>query len=42
MLKELEEFFVNYHALEAVEYRVLDKVGPAAARKLLKKARKAA
>jgi inorganic pyrophosphatase len=31
-LKELEEFFVNYHQLTGKEYRVLDVKGPGAAR----------
>ena len=39
-LKELEEFFVNYHALEGSKFRVLGHRGPPEATKLLKKARK--
>src|SRR5579863_3111419 len=30
-VKELEEFFVNYHALEGKKYRILDVRGPAEA-----------
>ena len=30
-VKELEEFFVNYHALEGKKYRILDVKGPAEA-----------
>lgn len=32
-LKELEEFFVNYHELDAQKYRVLDIKGPGEARR---------
>jgi inorganic pyrophosphatase len=32
-LKELEEFFVNYHDLEGKKYRILDVKGPAEARR---------
>jgi inorganic pyrophosphatase len=32
-MKELEEFFVNYHALSGKEYRIVDLKGPGAARK---------
>jgi inorganic pyrophosphatase len=35
-LKELEEFFVDYHRLSGKEYRVLDAKGPGRARKLVK------
>jgi inorganic pyrophosphatase len=35
-LKELEEFFVNYHQLSGKEYKVLDVKGPGAARKCVK------
>ena len=40
-LKELEEFFVNYHQLTGKEYRVLDVKGPGAARKCVKAGMKA-
>jgi len=30
-LQELEEFFVNYHALQGKKYRILDVKGPAEA-----------
>jgi len=42
LVKELEQFFENYNKLDDKKFRVLDCVGPAAARKLLKQARKAA
>jgi inorganic pyrophosphatase len=42
LVEELEQFFVNYHKLDDVKFRVLGQVGPATARKLLKRARKAA
>lgn len=35
-LEELEEFFVNYHALSGEKYRILDAKGPGEARKRLK------
>jgi inorganic pyrophosphatase len=35
-LKELEEFFVEYHRLSNTEYRVLGVKGPGRARKLVK------
>jgi inorganic pyrophosphatase len=35
-VKELEEFFVNYHQLTGKEYKVLDVKGPGAARKCVK------
>jgi inorganic pyrophosphatase len=35
-LKELEEFFVNYHKLSGKQYRVLGVKGPDRARKLVK------
>jgi inorganic pyrophosphatase len=38
LLKELEEFFVNYHKLEGSEYRVLRRGNAKDAQKLLKKA----
>ena len=34
-LKELEEFFVNYHELEGEKYRILDAKGPTEARRRL-------
>ena len=34
-VKELEEFFVNYHDLEGEKYRILDVKGPAEARRRL-------
>jgi inorganic pyrophosphatase len=40
-LKELEEFFVNYHQLTGKEYRVLDVKGPGAARRCVKAGMKA-
>jgi inorganic pyrophosphatase len=39
--KELEEFFVNYHRLGGMSYNILAVKGPAAARRAVKKARKA-
>jgi inorganic pyrophosphatase len=41
-LKQLEEFFVNYHRLEGKEYRLLGCKGAAEAAKLIKQARRAA
>ena len=41
-LKQLEEFFVNYHHLEGKEYRLLGCKGAAEAAKLIKQARRAA
>ena len=41
-LKELEEFFVNYHRLEGKQYKLLGCRGVATARTLVKKAQKAA
>jgi inorganic pyrophosphatase len=38
-LRELEEFFVNYHRLSGQQYRILDAKGPAAARRAIKRAR---
>jgi Inorganic pyrophosphatase len=35
-LKEIEEFFVNYHKLSGKEYRILGVKGPDQARKLVK------
>jgi inorganic pyrophosphatase len=40
-LKELEEFFVNYHELTGKEYRILDVKGPGAARRCVKAGMKA-
>jgi inorganic pyrophosphatase len=39
-LKELEEFFIEYHRLSNRQYRVLDVKGPGQARKLVKASRK--
>lgn len=39
-LKELEEFFIDYHRLSNRQYRVLDVKGPGQARKLVKVSRK--
>lgn len=36
-LKELEEFFVNYHALTGKEYKILGAKGPGRARDLLRR-----
>lgn len=41
-LKELEDFFVNYHSLEGKKYRLLGCKGAEAAFRLIEKARKAA
>jgi len=41
-VKELEEFFVNYHALDDEKYEVVGTGGPAAARKCIKRAARAA
>jgi len=41
-VKELEDFFVNYHSLEGKEYRLLECRGANAAMTLIRKARKAA
>jgi inorganic pyrophosphatase len=41
-LRELEDFFVNYHKLEGKEYRLLGCKGTGAAETLIKKAKKAA
>ena len=41
-LRELEEFFVNYHRLSDEEFRILGAKGPSAARKAVDKARKQA
>ena len=41
-LRELEDFFVNYHQLEGKEYKLLGCKGIAAAEGLIKKAKKAA
>jgi inorganic pyrophosphatase len=40
-LKELEEFFVNYHRLSGKKYRVLDVKGPLAAQKCAQQGMKA-
>lgn len=42
LLKELGEFFVNYHRLEGKEYRVINQSSSQVAMKLIKKAQKAA
>jgi inorganic pyrophosphatase len=39
--RELEEFFVNYHALSGEKYRILDLKGPGTAFDCVKKGRKA-
>jgi inorganic pyrophosphatase len=39
--KELEEFFVNYHRLGGMTYKILAVKGPTAAWRAVKKARKA-
>jgi inorganic pyrophosphatase len=39
--KELEEFFVNYHRLGGMTYKILAVKGPAAALRIIKKARAA-
>ncbi len=41
-LRELQDFFVNYHRLEGKEYKLLGYKEIAAAEKLIKKARRAA
>jgi inorganic pyrophosphatase len=41
-MKELQQFFVNYHSLEGKEYRLLGCKGVNAALRLIKKAQKAA
>ena len=41
-LRELQDFFVNYHRLEGKEYELLGCKGIAAAQKLIKVAQKAA
>lgn len=41
-LKELEEFFVNYHRLEGKEYKLLGCKGTGEALRLIERARKAA
>jgi inorganic pyrophosphatase len=40
-VKELEEFFVNYHALTGKQYRILDVKGPGGARKCVEATMKA-
>jgi inorganic pyrophosphatase len=40
-VKELEEFFVNYHALTGKQYRILDAKGPGGARKCVEATMKA-
>jgi len=42
LLKELGDFFVNYHRLEGKEYRVLGHGSTQVAMRLIKKAQKAA
>jgi inorganic pyrophosphatase len=42
LLKELEEFFVNYHRLEGKEYRLLGCKGATEGERLIKQAQKAA
>ena len=41
-VKELEEFFVNYHALEGKKYRILDLKGPTEAHRRIEDGIKAA
>jgi inorganic pyrophosphatase len=41
-LRELQDFFVNYHRLEGKEYKLLGCKGSDAAMTLIKKAQKAA
>ena len=41
-LHELEEFFVNYHGLEGKKYKLLGCKNSAAAKRIIRKARKAA
>ena len=41
-LRELEEFFVNYHSLEGKKYKLLGCKGAAEAMQLIRKARRAA
>jgi inorganic pyrophosphatase len=41
-VKELEQFFVNYHALTGKKYRILDQKGPGGARKCVQQGIKAA
>lgn len=41
-LKELEEFFVNYHRLSAQQYRIVGVKGPPAARQYIKQGQRAA
>lgn len=38
-LRELEQFFVNYHKLSGKEYRILAAKGPAAAQRAIKRGR---
>jgi inorganic pyrophosphatase len=40
-VRELEEFFVNYHRLSGKEYRILAMKGPSAAKRCLKKGMRA-
>lgn len=42
MLRELQDFFVNYHRLEGKEYKLLGCKGTQAALTLIKQAKKAA
>ena len=41
-VRELEEFFVNFHRLSGKEFRILGVKGPAAARRAIKRSRSAA
>jgi inorganic pyrophosphatase len=40
-VRELEDFFVNYHGLDGKKYRIIDKKGPGGARKCLQQGLKA-
>jgi inorganic pyrophosphatase len=40
-IKELEEFFVNYHDLDGAKYRIIDQKGPGGARRCIKEGLKA-
>ena len=40
-VEELEQFFVNYHALTGNEYRIINQKGPGAALKCVERGRKA-
>lgn len=41
-MDEIEEFFVNYHDMEGKKYQLLGMKGPSEARRLIRKARRAA